>query len=171
MYNAEEIPSDLFNIVKNVLISKEVVFFGSYAILQYSKYMPKRQQNIKVSNFDVLSLEPEKVAMELKGSLNAKGFDNVNVKQFPSVGEIVSSHFQVIVDQKPIVFVYFPLACHSYNRIREVKKWIKIATIETMMSFYLAFLYTSRTYYNKERTWQNIFLKFNKSIDLNKTEC
>ena len=39
------------------------------------------------------------------------------------------------------------MACHSYNVINGVK----IATIDTMLSFYLAFLYTDRKYYNRKR--------------------
>ena len=43
------------------------------------------------------------------------------------------------------------MACHSYNVIRDDGKKIKIASIDTMLSFYLAFLYASRDYYDKDR--------------------
>jgi hypothetical protein len=36
----------------------------------------------------------------------------------------------------------------SYNVINIAKQKVKIATIDTMLSFYLAFLYTDRPYYN-----------------------
>merc|ERR1711991_1078354 len=44
-----------------------------------------------------------------------------------------------------------PLACHSYNEISLNGKKVKVATIDTMLSFYLAFLYTDRKYYDKDR--------------------
>jgi hypothetical protein len=107
----------------------------------------------RVPDFDVLSLEPENMSIELKQVLTEKGIDKCSIIQHAAIGEIVSSHFQVLVHNNPIVYFYYPLACHSYNTIRESvsNKKIKIATIETMMSFYLAFLYTSRSYYDRNR--------------------
>ena len=50
-----------------------------------------------------------------------------------------------------MAFIYKPLACHSYNVINILKKEIRIATIDTMLSFYLAFLYANRPYYDHNR--------------------
>jgi hypothetical protein len=58
---------------------------------------------------------------------------------------------------------YFPLyinllysfSCHNYNiiplNIDNVEKKIRVATIDTMLSFYLAFLYANKNYYYKDR--------------------
>jgi hypothetical protein len=43
------------------------------------------------------------------------------------------------------------LACHSYNIVKEEGYDIKIATLDTMLSFWLAFLYANRPYYDKDR--------------------
>jgi hypothetical protein len=145
----------VFDITKKFLIEKEVIFFGSFAVMQFSQYMPKRKRKKmeKIPDFDVLSLDPSKISLELKQRLNNHGIENCSIIQHAAIGEIVSSHFQVLVNNNPIVYFYYPLACHSYNEIREPisNKKIKIATIETMMSFYLAFLYTSRPYYDRNR--------------------
>ena len=50
-----------------------------------------------------------------------------------------------------VAFIYEPLGCHSYNSIKINHKLIKIATIDTMLSFYLAFLYADRLYYDEDR--------------------
>ena len=47
--------------------------------------------------------------------------------------------------------IYKPIACHSYNIIRMKKRNVKIATIDTMLSFYLAFTYVNRPYYDPNR--------------------
>ena len=47
--------------------------------------------------------------------------------------------------------IYKPLACHSYNTIKVNNKSVKVASIDTMLSFYLAFLYANRPYLDKER--------------------
>ena len=49
------------------------------------------------------------------------------------------------------MFIYQPLACHSYNIIKDGGYDVKIATIDTMLSFWLAFLYANRPYYDKDR--------------------
>ena len=63
----------------------------------------------------------------------------------------VSEHYELRVGNDTLCFIYKPLACHSYNEINSGGKRIKVATIDTMLSFYLAFLYTDRKYYDKER--------------------
>jgi hypothetical protein len=47
--------------------------------------------------------------------------------------------------------IYEPLACHSYNMLKVNGRTIKIATIDTMLSLYLAFMYVNRPYYDPNR--------------------
>ena len=47
--------------------------------------------------------------------------------------------------------IYKPLACHSYNEIKIKGREVKIATIDTMLSLYLAFMYVNRKYYDPNR--------------------
>jgi hypothetical protein len=149
----DEKQQKIFQLCKSYLIQCGVVFFGSYAVLQYSQYMPVRlrKQVQKIPDFDVLSLDADKTAIGLKNLLQENGIENCVVVPQNSIGEIISSHFQVSVNSETIVNIYLPMACHSYNTIKMDKQTIKIATIETMMSFYLAFLYSSRKYYNRHR--------------------
>ena len=50
-----------------------------------------------------------------------------------------------------ICFIYEPVACHSYNIVKEKGYNINIATIDTILSFYLAFIYIKRPYYSVHR--------------------
>ena len=43
------------------------------------------------------------------------------------------------------------MACHNYNTIQIQDSEINVATIDTIMSFYLAFLYAGAIYYYKDR--------------------
>ena len=43
------------------------------------------------------------------------------------------------------------MGCHSYNVINISGNALKIATIDTMLSFYLAFIYADRPYYDTDR--------------------
>jgi predicted transcriptional regulator len=143
----------IYNNVRNTLIDQGVVFFGGYALSKYSKYMPfKFQKNIKqIPDFDVLTEEPKITAEIIKERLQDLKIKGVKIIRHDAVGEIISANYEIIVNEDTLCFIYEPLACHSYNIIKENGETIKIATIDTMLSFYLAFLYANRKYYHKER--------------------
>ena len=141
----------IYNNVRNTLIHQGVVFFGGYAISLYSQYMPKnlRRKLEKVADFDVLSNEPETTAEIVKERLKDLGIKNIKVIKREPVGEIIPLHYEIRIGKDTIAFIYKPIACHSYNVINISGQKVKIATIDTMLSFYLAFLYTDKPYYNE----------------------
>ena len=141
----------IYEIVKNTLINQGVVFFGGYAEALYSQYMPKhlRQKIDKDADFDVLSNNPEKTADVVKERLEDNGIHNIKIIKREAIGEIVPEHYEVTVSKDSILFIYKPIGCHSYNNIILSGKKVKIATIDTMLSFYLAFLYANKPYYNQ----------------------
>ena len=144
---------NIYENVKNTLIDQGVVFFGGNALSLYSQYMPNnmRQKLKKIPDFDVLSEEPILTAQIVKERLADIDIKNVKIIKRPGIGEIIAPHYEIKVGLDTIVFIYEPLACHSYNIIREHGYDIKIATIDTMLSFWLAFLYANRPYYDKSR--------------------
>ena len=115
--------------------------------------MPKnlRRKLEKIPDFDVLSEEPVLTAQIVKERLEDIDVKNVKIIKRPGVGEIIAPHYEIKVGTDTFAFIYEPLACHSYNIIREHGYDIKIATIDTMLSFWLAFLYANRPYYDKSR--------------------
>jgi hypothetical protein len=145
----EEKGDEIYEIVKNVFTSQGVVFFGGYAISQYSQYMPRnlRKKVEKNADFDVISHDPQTTAEIVKERLKDKGVTNVKIIKREPIGEIIPLHYEIKVGVDTIAFVYKPIACHSYNILILNKKKVKIATIDTMLNFYLAFLYTNRPYY------------------------
>jgi hypothetical protein len=149
-----ELNESLYNVVKDAMIDEGVVFIGGYASSLYSRYMPAEQQKQlqQVPDFDVLAEDPKTVAFIIKGKLEEAGFKNVKVVTKPPVGnEIIMVHYEIIVDDDTLCFIYKPYGCYSYNTIQINKKTVKVATIETMLLFLLAFLYSDRPYYDHER--------------------
>ena len=140
---SQEEAGHIFEITRDTLVNQGVVFFGGYAISQYSQYMPKKlQKKIKsVPDFDVLSNEPRRTAEILRERLKEADISNVTVVHHKGVGEIIPQNFEIKVGKDTICYVYEPVGCHSYNIIQVGTREIKIATIDTMLSFYLAFLY------------------------------
>jgi hypothetical protein len=141
----------IFETVKNTLINQGVVFFGGFANTLYSQYMPAnlRIKLEKIADFDVLSNSPETTAEVIKERLDDNGIKNVKIIKQPAVGEIVPEHYEVKVGKDTILFIYKPIGCHSYNILMMNGKKVKVATIDTMLSFYLAFLYANKPYYNQ----------------------
>jgi hypothetical protein len=141
----------IFETLKNTLINQGVVFFGGFANTLYSYYMPKnlRKKLENIADFDVLSNKPEVTSEIVKERLDDIGVKNVKIIKHASVGEIVPEHYEIKVGDDSVLFIYKPIGCHSYNLLIVKGKKIKVATIDTMLSLYLAFLYSDRPYYNQ----------------------
>ena len=148
----EEIKEDIFTIIKDSFIDQEVIFFGGYATYLYSRYMPENIKKMgKVPQFDVLSENPDKCALIIKERLIDSGIKNVEMIEHDNIQDIIPKHFEIKVNKKSYAFIYEPIACHNYNTIEINKKKVNVATIDTMLSFYLAFIYTNNKEYNKDR--------------------
>ena len=141
----------IFDTIKDTLIQEGVVFFGGYAITLYSKYMPvhlRRKLNT-YSDFDVLSENPLETAELVKQKLGDQQIQNVQIVKHDKIGEIIPEHYELKIGRDTVLYVYKPIGCHSYNVLTMNNKKVKIATIDTMLSFYLAFLYANKPYYNQ----------------------
>jgi hypothetical protein len=161
---SKEDARNIYDTVKNSIIDQGLVFFGGYASELYSRYMPKKDQykfQRKSPDFDALSMDPERSANIIKERLQDEGFHNVKVHKNKGFGEIIATHYDITVGEDTVAFIYEPLACHSYNVIRIRGRKVYVATIDTMLSFYLAFLYADRAYYDHDRIFcmaQYLFL-------------
>jgi hypothetical protein len=115
--------------------------------------MPKHQRRIvhKIPDFDVLSEDPRDLCEAAVRELTAHKYTDVKYTKHAGVGEVISEHYDIRIGDEVIAFLYKPLACHSYNTIRIDNESIRIATIDTMLSFYLAFIYADRIYYDINR--------------------
>ena len=142
---------EIYDNVRNTLVNQGVVFFGGYAISLYSQYMPKNLQHKleRIADFDVLSNNPETTAQIVKERLKDIGIKNTKIIKRKPVGEIIPEHYEIKIGSDTIAFIYKPIACHSYNILNIKGQKVKIATIDTMLSFYFAFLYTDTPYYNQ----------------------
>jgi hypothetical protein len=140
----------IFETVKQTLIDQDVVFFGGYAVSLMLQYMPShlKKKLDKNPDFDVLSEDPTVTAEIVKERLNEIGIKNVTINRIEGIGEIIAPHYEIKVGKDNVAVIYEPLACHSYNTISQNGNEVNIATIDTMLSFYLAFLYIDNPLYN-----------------------
>ena len=145
--------SKIYKVTRDVFIDEGAVFFGGFASTVYSKYMntKKKQKIHRDPDFDVIAVDPEKTVRAVVSTLKANGIVNVVAKERPNIGEIIPKHIEITVSGDTIAFVYSPIACHSYNVIRVGGKPTNIATIDTILSMYLAFIYAGKQYYDTRR--------------------
>ena len=139
--------------MRDSLIDQGVVFFGGYALSLYAKYAKSNEKLFmdKMPNFDVLSEEPEKCATIIKEVLIRAKIKNIKIITHPAFAEIIPEHIEIRVGKQSMAFIYKPIACHSYNEITIDGKTILIATIDTILTFYLSFTYANMPYYDKDR--------------------
>jgi len=147
----------LYYIVRDSFIDQGLVFFGGFASFLYSSYMPSKQKKLfkKTPDFDVLAEEPEQAAAMLKERLEDFNYKGIEIIKRDGVGEIIAPHYEIKIKidnvVETIAFIYKPLACHSYNIVNRNNKNIRVATIDTMLSFYFAFYFSNRDYYDENR--------------------
>jgi hypothetical protein len=139
--------------VRDTLIEMGAIFFGGYASSLYSRYMPKENKHLvkAIPDFDVLFEDPAKCALIVEERLNDEGFKDVKTVKHEAVGEVIPEHIEIRLGKEVLAFVYKPIACHNYNVIKIGDREVNVATIDTILSFYLAFLYADAPYYYKDR--------------------
>ena len=153
----------LFLMIREILIDENVVFFGAMANSLYNSLIKQKKKRIvkipNIPDFDVLSKNPEQTAEIVKKELEKMRVKNVSVRKYRIHSsskdyiedEVISPHYEVLIGDETVLFVYKPLACHAYNEIIVNGRSVKIASIDTMLSFYLAFLFTNKEYYDSRR--------------------
>ena len=134
----------IYTITRDVFIDEGLIFFGGYASGLYSKYDDsKRKHSLQqIPDFDVLSEDPEKTALILKEQLEEAGIKHIKIKHNDKIGEVVPENIEVIIGKEDtIAMIHKPIACHSYNQLTINGRKINIASIDTIMSLYLSFIY------------------------------
>lgn len=138
----------LYYIVRDGFIKQKVIFFGGYAGSLYSQYMPHHERRVikSIPDFDVICENAKLSATMIMNDLKDAGFKNIKVVEHEQIGEIIPLRYEIMLAKETLAFVYEPIACHSYNEIKISNNTIRVATIDTILSFYLAFLYADHTY-------------------------
>lgn len=143
----------IFNIVKNFLIDQGVIFFGGFAFSNYSIFMSKNDKSKfhNTPDFDVISTDAEKTVSLLIAYLESKDIEDVHHERHEGIDEVVPVHHEIKIGKDTVAFIYESDACYSYNTVQIDKRTAKIATIDTILSLYLAFMYADKPYFNYDK--------------------
>ena len=143
----------IYDLTRKSFIDQGLVFFGGYAANLYSSYMPKNEKKIvrKIPDFDILSEDPETSAMIVKEQLEYEGIKNIKINKKSGITDFIPQHYEIVVGKDTIAFIYETVSCHSFNYIYINNEKIKVASIDTILSFYLSFIYADKPYYDENR--------------------
>lgn len=99
----------------------------------------------------MLAENPAECALVIQERLRDAGYKNVKSVEHKAIGEIIPVHVEIRIGNEILGFIYEPIACHNYNTLKISHSEINVASIDTIMSFYLAFLYVHTNYYYHDR--------------------
>lgn len=142
----------IYETLKTAFIDKNVVFLGQYANSHYSKYIKDKKDKKtfeKIADYDVLAENPREVAEYAMSKL--KKYGNVKIKKREKYGETIPEGYEIILDNDILAIIYTPLNCYNYNVISENNRNVNIATIDTILSYYLAFTYGNAKIHDTNR--------------------
>ena len=148
--SADETNDKIFTLIRQSLVNQEVVFFGGYAASLYTKYTGHLYDR-RVPDFDVISEDPKKCSDVIKEQLTEANIRGVKIIRHENLDDVIPEHYEVAIKGHRVLLIFKPIACYNYNVLKISGHTMKIATMDTMLSFYLAFVYSGQPYFDSDR--------------------
>tara|TARA_B110000503_G_scaffold72159_1_gene111704 strand:+ start:1883 stop:3457 length:1575 start_codon:yes stop_codon:yes gene_type:complete len=129
--------------IKNILIKNGGLFFGGLATNSYRQYDTRMKD---IYSFDVFMEDLNPIEYELKSKIN-----DIDIKKVKGKSKLMPDH--IIIKKGDVIYatIYKTQACYSYNILNIQGQKVKIATIYTIMSMYLVFLFTNQSTFSESR--------------------
>ena len=89
----------------------------------------------------------------LDKALRSADICKVKVKFRKALWEVIPASHEISVDDDIVCVVYQAVGCHNYNVVGVGGSKAKVATIDTMLSLWLAMLYDSRSLNTRDRIY------------------
>ena len=141
----------VFETLRETLVDQGAVFFGGYAASLYSNFTKDPAPTENPPSMDVIIENPKKSATIVKERLVSIGVKNVKIIRHPAMEDVLTEHYEIKIGQTTVLILFQPIACYNYNVLTLGKHKVKVATIDTMLSFYLVFVYANQPYFDVER--------------------
>ena len=153
MYDRNQV-SRVYNTLLNVFLKNKLVFFGGHALTLYASYIKskyiKNQFKLNEPDFDVFANNPLKIIKQLYEEFKILDIP-FHITKHDGVGELLDTHYELMVGTDTVGFIYTPIGCYSYNTLNIKGTKINIASIDTMLYMYFIFYYINKPYYDPNR--------------------
>ena len=109
-------------------------------------------ENIEYTDKNDL-LRTKDIYVRDKNNYESSVYNIKNIKKIyhEPIGETIPECIEIMIGKDTVAYIYSPIACHNYNTIQLGDKEINVATIDTMLSLYLAFIYADEYRFTKDR--------------------
>jgi hypothetical protein len=118
------------------------------------KSSQKRRTEGLYADFDAIIDDIDKAALIVKEQIEdvlEANKSSIQLIKHAEVSEIIPRHIEIKIGEDKVAVLYEPIACHSYNKIKDGGDEILVASIDTLLNFYLAFMFSNKKYYNKNK--------------------
>jgi hypothetical protein len=134
-----------FKDIVDCLHSNKSVFFGGKALDIYSNYNNNLKNTRSV--IDVFNEDPMSCIKELSNKI-----PELKYTKDDGINEIFPPNYILTINSNVVAIIYEPIACYSYINIKHNEKNYRIASIFTLLSMYLMFIYMDKCkLYNMNR--------------------
>jgi len=134
----------LQDVLESVMISEKVVFLGGMA---NSFYLAANQDGSEY--YDIIAEDPASFIKKATPLLKAEGYTDVSHEKHAATGELVGAYHDFKVGKKTVAHIFEPTRCYARNEVEKKGETLRIASFDTLLSFYFAFLYAKHPKLNK----------------------
>lgn len=129
---------------EEVFLRQNLVFIGGVAQSLYADALSA--QPVLTPDFDAISNNLPALRKKLK-----KAIPNVTFVDHKGIGSLVMPHMEVKVEGATVAYIYPSSRCESYTKVPYKGTVIRVATIDTLLSYYLAFMYAEVGHYKRNK--------------------
>ena len=129
----------------DVFLRQNVVFIGGVAQSLYADALSE-QPVLTGPDFDAICNNLPALRAKLK-----KAIPNVTFVDHKGIGTLVMPHMEVKVGGGTVAYIYPSTRCESYTKVPYKGNVIRVATIDTLLSYYLAFMYAEVGHYKRNK--------------------
>ena len=141
-----------FSVIRKEAGKQGMLFFGGYAASLY-RSKGKQPTGRQEPDFDLLAEDAADASKRIEAALKDANVGKVKTKRYKAIWEVVPASYEIMVDDDIVCAVYQTVACHNYNIVDVGGHGLRVATIDTMLSLWLAMLYDPRSSDSRERIY------------------
>ena len=137
--------------LRDFLARQQVVFAGAFALdeINYLLHRRREPEIVPMTSVVAISIEAKNVALDVKRKLESERY-KTRIEEHEEVGEVVAKHWSVHINEQVVAIIFQALQCHAINPISINDRNYRIATIDTLLTLYLPFVFVQTPLFSRE---------------------
>lgn len=137
--------------LRDFMARQRVVFAGAFAVdeINYKLHRRHEPEIVPMTTVVAISTEAKQVAQDVKRKLESDRY-KARIEEHEEVGEVIAKHWSVHINEKVVAVVFEALECHAVNPILINDREYRIATIDSLLTLYLPFIFVPTPLFSRE---------------------